>query len=72
MLEACEPVYETLPGWKASTVGVRTFADLPKDARGYVERVSEVCGCDIGIISTGPDRDDTIIRSHSAVATWFE
>ena len=72
VLEACEPVYETLPGWKAQTAGVRTFAELPKAARGYVERVSEVSGCEIGIVSTGPDRTDTIVRSQSAIASWFD
>jgi adenylosuccinate synthase len=72
ILEACEPVYETLPGWQAPTVGVRTFAELPKAARGYVERLSEVVGCEIGIVSTGPDRADTMVRSKSAVAGWFE
>ena len=72
VLELCEPVYETLPGWKASTSGVRAFAELPKAARGYVERVSEVCGCEIGIVSTGPDRTDTILRAQSAIASWFD
>jgi adenylosuccinate synthase len=72
VLEACEPVYETLPGWQAPTVGLRTFAELPKAARGYVERLSEVVGCEVGIVSTGPDRADTIVRSKSAVAGWFE
>jgi len=71
ILEACEPVYETLPGWGTSTVGVRDFAGLPKEARAYVERLSELVGADIGIVSTGPDRDDTLIRSRSAVAAWF-
>jgi adenylosuccinate synthase len=72
VLEACEPVYETLPGWKTSTSGVRSFAELPKAARGYVERLSEVVGCEIGIVSTGPDRADTILRPSSAVASWFD
>jgi adenylosuccinate synthase len=72
VLEACEPVYETLPGWKASTQGTRAFDHLPKAARGYVERVSEVVGCEVGIVSTGPDRADTILRPSSAVANWFD
>jgi adenylosuccinate synthase len=72
VLEACEPVYESLPGWKALTHGVRSFDALPKAARGYVERLSEVVGCEIGIVSTGPDRADTILRPSSAVASWFD
>ena len=71
-LEAGEPVYETVPGWRASTVGVRDFAALPPAARHYVERLSELCGCEIGIVSTGPERDDTILRAQSAVASWFD
>jgi adenylosuccinate synthase len=71
ILEACEPVYETLPGWATSTVGMRDFKDLPKEAQAYVERLSELCGADIGIVSTSPDREDTVIRSRSPVAAWF-
>jgi adenylosuccinate synthase len=72
VLEACEPVYETLPGWKAPTSGMRSFAELPAAARGYVERLSEAVGCEIGIVSTGPDRADTILRPSSRVASWFD
>jgi adenylosuccinate synthase len=71
VLESCEPVYETLPGWGVSTVGARDFKDLPKEAQAYVDRLSDLCGADIGIVSTGPDRDDTLIRSRSSVASWF-
>ncbi len=72
VLEGCAPVYETLPGWEASTAGLREFADLPKNARRYLERLSELVGAEIGIVSTGPDRRDTVMRSASAVASWFE
>jgi adenylosuccinate synthase len=72
VLQACQPVYESLPGWKSPTHGARTFDELPKAARGYVERVSEVVGCEVGIVSTGPDRADTILRPKSAVASWFD
>ena len=61
-----------MPGWKAPTAGMRDFDELPEAARGYVERLSELCGCEIGIVSTGPDRDDTIVRSSSAIASWFD
>ena len=72
VLEACEPVYETLPGWKTSTVGVRDWAMLPENARRYVDRLAELVGAEIGLVSTGPDRDQTVIRGRSALASWFE
>ena len=71
VLEACEPVYETLPGWREPTGGARDFAGLPKAAQAYVERLSELARCEIGIVSTGPDRADTIVRARSAVSSWF-
>jgi adenylosuccinate synthase len=61
-LAACEPVYETMPGWSAPTRGVRRFADLPEAARRYVARLEEVSGVPAAIISTGSERDDTILR----------
>jgi adenylosuccinate synthase len=69
--QACEPVYETLPGWNAPTAEARDFGDLPEAARRYVERLSELAGCEIGIVSTGPDRADTIVRTRSAISSWF-
>ena len=72
VLEACEPVYEKLPGWKTSTAGVREWSDLPPDARRYVERLGELVGAEIGVVSTGPDRAQTIIRATSALASWFD
>ena len=71
-LERCEPVYESLPGWRSVTAGVRSFAALPKEAQRYVDRLAELCGSEIGLVSTSPDRHDTIIRSKSAIAAWFE
>jgi adenylosuccinate synthase len=64
MLEACEPVYEELPGWSASTVGVTRLGDLPAAAQSYLRRMEEVCGVPIDIISTGADREQTIVRRH--------
>src|SRR5262249_8083164 len=61
-LAACEPVYETLPGWRTSTRGVRRLADLPAAARRYVSRLEEVSGVPAAIISTGSERDETIFR----------
>ena len=69
---ACEPVYETLPGWKTSTVGARDYASLPPNARAYVERLSELVRGEIGIVSTGPERHETLIKSRSVLASWFE
>ena len=58
---ACEPVYEELPGWQESTVGVRCYQDLPANARAYLQYIETVTETPIHIISTGPDRRDTII-----------
>jgi adenylosuccinate synthase len=71
VLAGCEPVYETMPGWVAPTAGVRDFAALPPAAQKYVERLSELVGGEIGMISTGPDRVETILRGKSAIASWF-
>ena len=60
-LARCEPVYETLPGWKDSTVGARSVEDLPANARAYLNRMEQICGVPVDMISTGPDRDDTIV-----------
>jgi adenylosuccinate synthase len=59
-----EPVYEELPGWKQSTAGLRRYEELPAAARRYLERVQELVGVPLDLISTGPDRDDTIILRH--------
>ncbi len=72
VLAECQPVYETLPGWQSPTAGAREWKHLPPAAQRYVERLSELSRCEIGLISTGPDRHDTILRSASAVARWFE
>ena len=64
---ACEPVYESMPGWSAPTKGARRFDDLPDAARRYVARLEEVSGVPAAIVSTGSDRDDTILR-HDVIA----
>ena len=63
-LELCEPIYEDHPGWKESTVGVQSFDKLPKNAQIYLKRLEELVGAPIAIISTGPDRVETIIQRH--------
>ena len=60
----CKPVYETLPGWSESSEGVRSYDDIPENARRYLDRVSELLELPIDIISTGAERDDTIILNH--------
>ncbi|MCB1938469.1 MAG: adenylosuccinate synthase [Rhodocyclaceae bacterium] len=60
----CVPVYETLPGWKESTVGVKDYEGLPAAARAYLKRIEEVCAVPVDMISTGPDRDETIVLRH--------
>lgn len=60
-LAACEPIYEEFPGWKQSTLGIKTFAALPDNAKKYLLRIEELAGVPIDMISTGPDRHETII-----------
>jgi len=60
----CRPVYETLPGWKESTVGAKTFDALPAEARAYLARIEALTGVPIAMVSTGPDRTETILRTH--------
>ncbi len=63
-IAGCEPIYETVPGWKESTAGIKRFEDLPKNARHYLKRLEEICGVPVDMISTGPERDETIILRH--------
>lgn len=60
-LSACEPIYEEFPGWKESTFGIRSFEALPANAQSYLRRLQEIIGAPVDIISTGPDRDETIL-----------
>ncbi len=59
-LATCEPIYEEMPGWRESTSGVRRYDELPEAARNYLDRLAEITGVPIDIVSTGPDRADTI------------
>jgi adenylosuccinate synthase len=63
-IEACEPVYETFPGWEGSTFGITDWDRLPLNARRYLERVQAFIGAPIDMVSTGPDRDHTILLRH--------
>ncbi len=58
---ACEPIYEALPGWQTETTHIKNFADLPEKAQTYLRRVETLAGVPVAIISTGPDREETII-----------
>lgn len=63
-LSGVTPIYEEMPGWTESTVGVQKLEDLPENARAYIRRIEALVGCPIDIISTGPDRDETIVLRH--------
>ena len=70
-LRRVEPIYETLPGWKSSTVGTTDLNELPAPAREYVSFLSNHIGAQIGLVSTGPERSQTIIVRDSALAEWI-
>ena len=57
----CKPIYEEMPGWSESTEGARSWADLPANAIKYVRRVEELIECPVALLSTSPERDDTIL-----------
>ena len=61
---ACVPVYEEMPGWSETTAGISEFARLPANAQNYLRRMEQACGAKIALVSTGPDRDETIVLSH--------
>jgi len=63
-LSICAPIYEEHPGWKESTAGVKTFEELPQNAQAYLRRLEVLVGAPIAIISTGPDRLETIVLKH--------
>ena len=63
-LSACEPVYETLAGWRNPTRSVRRYSDLPAEAQRYIARLEEISGVPVAIVSTGSAREDTIVREE--------
>ncbi|MGE0448601.1 MAG: adenylosuccinate synthase [Vicinamibacterales bacterium] len=67
-LAACEPVYESMPGWTTPTKGIRRFADLPENAQRYIARLEEVSGVPAALVSTGSERLDTILRDDVLVS----
>ncbi len=60
----CEPIYETLPGWSENTFRVKRWEELPANARAYLDRLEQLCQVPIDIVSTGPERDETILKRH--------
>lgn len=66
----CQPIYETMPGWNSSTAGLKTYAELPENAKRYLRRIEEIIETPIDIISTGPERSETIlINDHLFTST---
>ena len=70
-LRKAEPVYATLPGWRKPTLGMTQMAELPTEARAYVNFLSEQIGVEIGLVSTGPERTQTIVVHDSALGDWL-
>jgi len=62
--QRCIPIYEEMPGWTQSTVGAQSLSALPENARAYIQRIEELVGVPIDMISTGPDREETIVLHH--------
>jgi adenylosuccinate synthase len=60
----CKPIYEEWPGWRSTTVGATRLEDLPSNARSYLARIEELSGVPVDIISTGADREQTIVKRH--------
>ena len=60
----CEPIYESMPGWSETTFGAKRWEDLPLAAQKYLERLEQLTGVPVAIVSTGPERDETIVRVH--------
>lgn len=71
-LRLIKPIYETLPGWNSDTLGTTSFDELPENARKYVQFLSSNIGVEIGLISTGPERDQTVIMPDSTMEAWFK
>ncbi|MBI5167789.1 MAG: adenylosuccinate synthase [candidate division NC10 bacterium] len=70
ILKECEPIYEEMKGWQEVTQGVLDYDELPKKCREYIERLEELIGVDFSLISTGPKRDQTIIRKTQTLKDW--
>src|SRR5262245_18640983 len=67
----CQPVYEVFPGWKEPITRVRRFEDLPVACRAYVDRMEKLLQCEIGLVSVGPDREQTLRRPGNRLERWL-
>lgn len=70
LLKECEPIYEEMPGWKENIAGITSYERLPARCRAYVERLEALTGVEAGLISTGPRRDQTILRATPTMRQW--
>ncbi|MGH7412485.1 MAG: adenylosuccinate synthetase, partial [Candidatus Methylomirabilis sp.] len=70
LLKECQPIYEEAPGWEESIAGTASYDRLPARCRAYVERLEELTGVEVGLISTGPRRDQTILRPTPSMRRW--
>jgi adenylosuccinate synthase len=70
-LTRCQPIYEVLPGWKRPTADVKKFEDLPRQCRGYIDRIEELLGCEISVVSVGPERERTLHRPGTRLESWL-
>lgn len=68
VFEKCKPVYEELPGWRCDISGIKSFGELPENARKYVRRLEELVGCPMVLVSVGPRRDETIILKNPFIS----
>ncbi|MGN7613267.1 adenylosuccinate synthase, partial [Magnetococcales bacterium HHB-1] len=64
LLEICQPIYEEMPGWKTSTIGTKDFNSLPQAAKDYIKRLETLLEVPVDILSTGPDREETLIINN--------
>ncbi len=71
-VEECKPIYEELPGWQCSTRGITSYERLPVNTRRYLERIQQLSGAEIVLVSTGPERSQSIIRPNSLLAKWLK
>ena len=71
-MEHCEPVYEEMPGWQGVTRGMQDYTSLPANARAYLERIEELCEVPIAMVSTGPDRSETIMMENPLLQSGAE
>jgi adenylosuccinate synthase len=70
ILQECQPLYEEIEGWQESTLGRQSIGELPKKCRAFLDRLETMLGIDISLISTGPERDQTILLPTPSFKQW--